>query len=466
MSKIPDPSKLEREALETADALLATAKRLGVIHCDVSMGKGASVDVSVREQEIEELSRSSQRACGIRVIKDGRVGFSAWADVPQDEKEREEMVRTALSLSSMSTASEHNIVPERTAPIGEDLQRQLAPLNKWDPKVAEMSTDWCLEQAMSLEKAIIDTDKIDMSNNVGASQGYGVFALASSNGFRGAYSGTTCSLVGGALVHDEGNKRRTGMWWTAHRFLEQLENGAGIAQKAAQRALQKLGAQSIASTKVPVIFDPMMAKGFFSAVLSAMDGDSVSKKATFLWDQKEKQVLKEGIRLFENPLKPEGFGSTPFDGEGVKTVAQDLINNKGFMTTWLHDAQSAHRLQEAPTGHARRGSSGLPGPGISNVQVLGGNGDIESIIKSTSKGLLVTSLMGHSPNMITGEYSRGASGFWIENGERAFPVEEITIAGNMLEMMLNIDALGNDLDTRGSLQAPTVRLAELSVSGK
>tara|TARA_B100000683_G_scaffold162470_1_gene156557 strand:- start:105 stop:1157 length:1053 start_codon:yes stop_codon:yes gene_type:complete len=350
--------------------------------------------------------------------------------------------------------------------MGDALQEQLAPLKKWDPKVAEMSTDWCLDQAMALEKAIMETENIAMSNNVGASQGYGVFALASSNGFRGAYSGTTCSLAGGALVHDEGNKRRTGMWWTAHRFLDELEEGESIAHKAAQRALQKLGAKAIASTKVPVIFDPMMAKGFFSAVLSGMDGDSVSKKATFLWDQKENQILKAGLRLYENPLKAEGFGSTPFDGEGVKTVAQDLINEDGLMTTWLHDAQSAHRLKEAPTGHARRGSSGLPSPGISNVQVLGGAGDLESIIQSTSKGLLVTSLMGHSPNMITGEYSRGASGFWIENGERAFPVEEITIAGSMLEMMKNIDHAGDDLDTRGSLQAPTIRFAELSVSGK
>ena len=466
MTQEINPASLEKEALDTALALLDAAQKLGVTECDVSMGKGASLDVSVRDQQIEELSRSSQRACGIRIIQEGRVGFSAWADVPQNAEEREEMVRTAIELSKMSTPSEHNVLPPCSAPMGDELNATLAGLKKWDPQVAQMSTEWCLEQAMALEHEIVSHEQIAMSNNVGASQGYGVFALASSNGFHGAYSGTSASMAGGALVHDDDNKRRTGMWWTAHRFMAELEDRSLIARKAIAKAIEKIGARSVPSTKAPVLFDPMMAKGFFGAILGGMDGDSVAKKSTFLWDQKDTEILVPGIRLHENPLLAKSFGSTPFDGEGVRTVARDLIDEQGRITTWMHDAQSAHRLGEAPTGHARRGSSGLPGAGISNVQVLGGKGNLEQIVQETKRGLLVTSLMGHSPNMITGEYSRGASGFWIEDGAIAFPVEEITIASSMLEMMKSIDRVGNDLDVRGSLQAPTIRFSEMAISGK
>ena len=464
--KTPTPELLEHEALDLVDQLLAAARDLGAEHCDVSTGKGASVGVSVREQEIEELSRSSSRACGVRVIHNGKVGFTAWADVPHSKTECEEMVRTALSLASMSTASEHNILPTTNVVLGNELSQTIKNLDKWDPEVAKLSSEWALQTALGLERDILKLDGIAMSNHVGASLSYGTFALGSTNGFRGAYSGTSSSLAGGALVEDADNKKRTGMWWSAHRFKDQLEDIHYVAQQAALKAKEKLGARTVDSAQVPVIFDPMMAKGFFGAAVGALNGESVAKKASFLWDKRDTQILTSGIRIYENPLMPRGFGSTPFDGEGVQTIAQDIINDEGMIQTWLHDAQSAHRLGEAPTGHARRGSSGLPGPGYSNLEVLGGQGDLESIIGATQKGLLVTSLMGHSPDMITGDYSRGASGFWIENGERAFPVEEITIAGTMQDMMMNIDMVGSDLDRRGAFRRPQYESLSMSVSGK
>jgi PmbA protein len=238
-----------------------------------------------------------------------------------------------------------------------------------------------------------------------------------------------------------------------------------VAEEAARRALSRKGARKIPTTRAPVIFDPSMARGFFAAITNALCGDALARKQSFLAGKKGERVLPEGISVVDDPLLVRGFASRPFDGEGIFTPKTSLIDGNGRITTWLHDARSASRLGESPTGHASRGASSMPSPSPTNVTVEGGRGDLAGIVKETRRGLLVTRLLGRGPDMVTGDYSRGASGFWIEGGEIAFPVEEVTVAGRMLEMMMALDRVGDDLDTRSSLRAPTIRFAELQISG-
>ena len=214
-----------------------------------------------------------------------------------------------------------------------------------------------------------------------------------------------------------------------------------------------------------VIFDPSMSRGFFGSILNALCGDSLARKQSFLAGRRGESVLVPGISLIDDPMIPGGFGSRPFDGEGLQTPKTAIIDVTGKITTYLHDARSASRLGDAPTGHASRGAGSLPSPSPTNTTIEGGAGDLASIIQETQRGLLVTRLLGRGPDMVTGDYSRGASGFFIEGGEIAFPVEEVTIAGRMLELMKGIDRTGADLDLRSSLRAPSIRFAEMQISG-
>lgn len=452
-------------ARETAERLVEAARRAGASQCDATVGLGSALQAKARDGEIEDISRSRSRAAGIRVIVDGRLGFATAAEAPRSSEAIDELARTAVALAEVSTASEHNRIPEPTATPVSTVESPEDVLALWDPAIAHAQPQWAADNALAMESVLRNAEGIQSVREVGASTSWGVFALATSTGFLGSYASTSAYL-GASGVADEGDgKKQVDGWWDASRELSTLQEPESIAKKAAERVLARVGAKKVASTKAPVLFDPSLSKGFFAAILSAINGDAVSRRASFLADKLGQSVLTPGIRVFEDPFIRGGFASRPFDDEGLKVQARDLIDESGVLKTWLLDARSASRLGMEPTGHATRGTMGLPYPSSSNVQVLGGQGDLSSIVADTPRGLLVTSLLGHGPDMVTGEYSRGASGFWIEDGAIVHPVEEITIAGEMAEMMMSIDRFGSDLDTRSSLHAPTIRFASLSISG-
>lgn len=460
------PARAEHTwARELAERLVEAARSAGADACDATVGVGSSLSAKARDGEIEDVTRSSSRAAGVRVIVGGRLGFATSAEAPRTKEAIAELAKTAVALAEVSTPSEHNVIPDPTSESLEVLDERAQRLDLWDGDVAGADATWAAERALLMERVVRETPGISTVREVGAATSWGVFALATSKGFVGGYGGTSARLSASGVAEDEGGKKQVDGWWDAARSFADLGDPEAVASEAARRALARVGARKVPSAKAPVLFDPIMAKGFFAAVLSAINGDAVSRRASFLAEQKGEVVLVPGIRLRDDPLVPRGFGSRPFDDEGVAVRAMDLIDAEGRLCTWLLDARSASRLGERPTGHASRGSTSLPHPSSSNVQVLGGQGDFASIVRETERGLLVTSLLGHSPDLVTGEYSRGASGFWIEGGEIAFPVEEVTIAGHMLEMMRGLDRVGADLDTRSSLHAPTIRFAELSISG-
>jgi PmbA protein len=456
-------------ARELACALVDSARRAGAEACDATVGMGSSLSASARDGAIEDITRASSRTAGLRVVVGGRLGFVTSADAPLDPRALDELARSAVALARIATPSEHNLIPTPASATAEEIGARAAALQTWDDATADAPAGWAIEQALEMEKVLRGTAGISGVRDVSAGARRGVFALATSAGFSGAYRGTSASLSCSALVEDDapggGGKKQVEGWWMSRRKAAALPPAGSIAAEAARRALARKGARKIATMRAPVIFDPSMARGFFGAILGAVCGDALARRQSFLAQKKGERVLVPGISLVDDPALPGGFASRPFDGEGLFTPRQAIIDAEGRITTWLHDARSASRLGDPPTGHAARGASSLPSPAPTNTTVEGGAGDLESIIKETRRGLLVTRLLGRGPDMVTGDYSRGASGFFIEDGAIAFAVEEVTIAGTMLEMMMGIDRVGADLDERSSLRAPTIRFAELQVSG-
>jgi len=452
-------------AVELAEQLIVATREAGADSCDATVGVGASISARARDGEIEKVTRSSSRGAGVRALVEGRLGFATAAAAPRTPEQVKELARNAVELARISSPSEHNIIPEPTAPTGEDQRAAIARLQLWDEDTARAEAGWAAEQALAMEKVLRSHEGIATTREVGAGTHRGIFALATSTGFVGGYGGTSASLSASGVAEDVGGKKQVDGWWHASRGLAGLDRPEDIANEAARRVLSRVGAKKVPTTRAPVIFDPAMAKGFFGAVLSAINGNAVSRKSSFLAAHMGEVVLAPGISLEDDPTEPRAFGSRPFDDEGLSCRPMTLIDEDGRLLTWLLDVRSASKLGLDPTGHASRSSMGQPHPSSSNVEVKGGDGTLEDLVKQTSRGLLVTSLLGHSPNMITGEYSRGASGFWIENGELTHPVEEVTVAGEMLEMMRGIDRVAADHDRRSSLHAASIRFAELAISG-
>jgi PmbA protein len=453
-------------ARELASALVDAAKRAGADAADATVGMGSSLSASARDGEIEDVTRATSRSAGLRVVVGGRLGFATSADAPLGTEAVDELARTAVALARASTPSEHNVIPRAADATPAEIAGRAAALATWDEATASAQPGWAIEQALVMEKILRGTTGISGVRDVSAGARRGVFALATSTGFAGAYRGTSASMSCSAVVEDTGGKKQVEGWYSGARKLASLQSPADVAAEAARRALARKGARKVESTRAPVIFDPMTARGFFGAILGAMCGDALARKQSFLAGKKGEVVLVPGIELVDDPALPGGFSSRPFDGEGLFAPRQSVIDKDGRITTWFHDARSAARMGEQPTGHASRGSSSLPSPSPTNTTVLGGRGDLASIIAETRRGLLVTRLLGRGPDMVTGDYSRGASGFWIEDGAIAFPVEELTIAGHMFEMMKGMDRVGADLDERSSLRAPSIRFAEMQISGR
>jgi PmbA protein len=451
-----------------AQALVEAAKRAGASSCDATVGMGSSLSASARDGEIEDVTRATSRTAGVRVIVDGKLGFATSADAPDDARSIDELAKTAVALARVSTPSEHNVIARAAVLDDVEIANRIARIATWDEVTAEASPAWAIEQALLMERILRGTPGIAGVRDVTASARRGAFALATSTGFVGAYRGTSATLSCSGVIEDSGGKKQVEGWYSSARSLAGLERGEAVASEAARRAVSRKGARKIETTNAAVIFDPAIARGFFAAILDAVCGDSLARKQSFLAGKKAEAipVLAPGIALVDDPFLPGGFSSRPFDGEGLTTPKLSIIDDRGVITTHLHDARSAARLGEAPTGHASRGASSLPSPSPTNTTVEGGRGSLDDIVRETRRGLLVTRLLGRGPDPVTGDYSRGASGFFVDGGEIAYPVEEVTIGGRMLEMMKSIDRVGADLDKRSSLRAPTIRFAELTISGR
>jgi PmbA protein len=286
---------------------------------------------------------------------------------------------------------------------------------------------------------------------------------ASSRGFSGGYRDSAISLSVVPVASHNGAMQRD-YWYSAQRHLSHLEKPADIGAKAAQRAVRRLAARQVRTCEVPVIFDPQMASGLLRHLAAAVSGYSLYKGVSFLIDKLGERIAPDFVTVVDDGTLPGKLGSKPFDGEGLPTRRTMVIEN-GVLRSYLFDAYSARKLNSRSTGNASRSVGSPPHVSPTNFVLQPGNTSPEEIISSVKSGLYVTELIGMGVNASTGDYSRGAVGLWIENGELAYPVEEITIAGNLLQMYAGIEVIGNDLDYRSSVVAPTLKIARMTVAG-
>lgn len=450
-------------ARELAGALVDAARKAGADAGDAAVSLGSALSASAREGTIEELTRSSWRAAGLRVIVGGRLGFVSSADAPLDARSIRALAESALSLARVATPSDDNVLPPAVPDAGAAARE--AALCTWDDATAEAGPDWATAHALAMDAALRRVPGVAGTKDVSATTRRGVLALATSSGFVGAQRGTAASLSCTAIAED-GGRKQSERDWDAARALAALRPPEELARVAALRTLARVGARALPPTRAPVIVEPSVARGFLAALLSAASGAAVARRRSWLCELLGEAVLPPGVSVIDDANIVGGLASRAYDGEGVLTPRTVIVDEAGVLRTLLTDAHSAHRLGVPLTGHAARSATTLPAPGSTNTLVTGGSGTLDDLIASTRRGLLVTSLLGHGPDAVTGDYSRGAAGFWIEDGAIAFPVDGLSIAGRMIDMLRGIDRVAADAESRAALRAPSLRFAELAIGGR
>jgi PmbA protein len=330
--------------------------------------------------------------------------------------------------------------------------------------VASLAPDWKIKVSLEMEKVVRAFDpRIKTIDSVGAGETVTEVFLASSTGVHGSYQGTAVYLYASPVATD-GAQLQTASWYDYRRFLDELAAPEAVATEAARRALRLLGARKVPSCKVPVVFEPTMAASFISTIAAACNGDAVYRKSSFLAGSLGRRVAPGHVTIVDDGLLPRGLATGPFDGEGVATRRTALVR-AGVLEAFLYDAFTARKARRRTTGNASRSYRSLPGIGTHNLYLEAGTSDPAQLVKDIPSGFYVTSMLGHGANLVTGEYSRGANGLWIENGELTRPVQEVTVAGSLTDMLASLDAVGTDLTFFGSTGAPTIRFSELTVSG-
>lgn len=444
---------------DLAQQVVERARKHGATAAEAFVERSRQASASVRNGEIEKLTEAASKGLGLRVIHEGRLGFASTTDFSTGAID--ELVSRAVALAQAAAPDEANVLPsaERLS-----LQNRPRVERLFDPAVAELDPGWKLKTAYALERAAREEDsRCDNFEGSGAGESVSEYALASTEGLVDAERGTFVYLWCAPVAKD-GESFQTAYWSDYRRHLGELDDAEAVGREAARRTVRMLGARKIPTCRVPVVFDPQMAASFFGGLTGAVNGDMVFKRASFLADKLGQRIAATGVTLVDDATIPGALSSGAFDGEGVPTARLPIIEN-GVLQAFLYDTRTAQKAGTRSTGHAQRGYSSLPSIGPSNLLVQPGTMSPEEILKPIQRGLYVTSMLGRGANTVTGDYSRGASGLWIENGQLTYPVQEVTVAGPLLDMLQAIDAVGSDLTMRGSIGAPTIRFAELAVAG-
>ena len=446
MSKPRDPQKI-------LDALLAAARKQGADAADALLVESVSASVSYRLGKLEDVERSESADLGLRVFVGNRVAFVSSSDFSDDAV-------AALPPRALAMA--------RLAP--EDKFAGLAPTDRlaqsWPDldleDAAEPAADRLIELARDVEGAAMAVPGVTNSEGGGASFSRSAVALATSTGFYGRYAATSHS-IGVAVLAGEGTGMERDYDHHSARHAGDLRAAEEIGATAGQKTVRRLNPRSMKSQSVPVVFHPDEAAGLLGHFSGAISGASIARGVSFLKEKMGQAIFAPGIRVIDDPHRLRGLRSKPFDGEGVANVRRALIED-GKLTSWLLDCASARQLGLETTGHASRGTGGPPSPSITNLYLEAGTASVKDLIGDIKQGFYVTELMGMGVNNVTGDYSRGAAGFWIENGEIAFPVSEVTIAGNLIDMFARL-VPASDLVFRHGTNAPTVRIDGMTLAG-
>ncbi|HEY6459249.1 MAG TPA: TldD/PmbA family protein [Polyangiaceae bacterium] len=450
------------ELLELGDRILRMARDRGgaglVAEC--VLRSGAELSAKVRKGEPELVEEAGTRSAGLRVIQSKRVATTSTSDLTDRGLDR--FVTDALELVSISQEDPF-AGPAEPSLLCDPAK---APdLELYDPAGGAVDAAKAIAIAKEGEAAAFAFDP-RISNSEGATFGRtaGGAAVVLSSGFRASYKGSYQSLNVVPVASDEGGKNRRGYHWTARRWLAELDPAAEVGREAARRTLRKLGARTVPTCEVPVVFDPDAARSILGMLAGCVMGSSIWRKSSYLVGREGTRVASDLVTVVDDPLLPRAPGSRPFDGEGLAS-RKNVVVEKGTLRTYLCDSYSARKLGRESTGSAARGGGAGVGPSTTNFILQPGSDSNESIVKATKRGLYVIEMMGFGFNAVTGDFSRGAAGFWIENGELTHPVSEVTISLNVDDLWKTIDAVGSDLDLRTSTAAPTLRVAKMTVAG-
>jgi len=447
-------SALPSNPSELLNDLLNSAKSKGADAADSLLVEGTSSSLSCRLGNPEDLERSEGWDLGLRVLIGQRQAIVSSSDLSSDALS--ELVDRAIAMA--------RAVPE-DAYAGladpDQLVTDIPDLDEFDP--SEPSAEQMIEMAQACEDAARGVEGITNSEGAEVSFGKSIVYLAGTNGFNGTRQGSRFSL-GVSVVAGDGTMMERDYEYTSAVWLSDLEDPAAIGTKAGENTIKRLNPRKADSAQVPIVYAPRVASSLVGHFTSAINGQSVARGTTFLAEMMGKKVFGENIQIVDDPLRKRGLRSKPFDGEGIATQTRNIIDG-GTLTTWILDLATSRQLDLETTGHASRGTSGPPSPSTTNVHMAAGDVSKEDLIGAIDQGFYVTELIGMGVNGVTGDYSRGAGGFWIENGEIAYPVNEITIAGNLRDMFKNITP-ADDLTFKYATNAPTLRVDGMTIAGK
>lgn len=449
----------DERLVELARSVGHRALAKGADVAEASARGGFELSVKVRLGKPELVEEAGHHSIALRVIKAGRVAITSTSDLTPHGIER--CVEDALELVELS-----EIDKEAGPADPSELSHPPFPeLELFDPAVAAINGDEALARALAGERAALDFDsRIELSEGATFARADSSSALWLSSGFEGLTRGSYASLSVVPVVSDNGGKKRRGYYWTGARHVDKLEDAADVGREAARRTLGKLGARKVPTTEAPIVFDPDVARSLVGSFAGCIMGGSIWRKSSYLLDREGTLVASPLVTISDDPLIPRAPGSRAFDGEGLASRRNSVVE-AGVLRTFLLDCYSARKLGRRSTASAGRGG-GSVGPSTSNFVLAAGNTSPEAIIASTPRGLYVTELLGYGFNPVTGDFSRGAAGFWIEGGKLDFAVGEVTISGNLDAMLKNIDAVGSDLELKTSTAAPTLRIASMTISGE
>ncbi len=443
---------------QIAARLIQLASAQGASAAEATVAAGDEFEAQVRLGQVETLKEAGSQAAGIRLLFGQRVGSAYTSDLSESGLAR--MVASAAGLAQISTEDPHAGLPDPSTlgALPGDLQLFSPSIDSFDPARR-------IELARDAEQAALSFDpRIDNSEGGSFSSATSWRAFANSLGFLSSYRSSSCGLSAVPVATFEGRRERD-YWHSSARAIEGLESPDFIGRTAAQRVLRRLGARKASTQKVPVVFEPRVARSLLGHLFSAISGDSVYRKSSYLAGLLGQQAAGSNITVIDDATLPGLFGTAPFDDEGVPSRRTVVFEN-GRLSSYLLNSYTARKLGLQTTGSASRGVTGNAGVGHGNFFLQPGENSPESIISSVKNGLYVTELLGSGVNIVNGDYSRGAAGLWIENGQLAWPVHEITIAGNLRRMFEQVDAIGNDLEFRGSVACPTILIGEMTVSGQ
>ena len=454
-----ETTKLETDLKDLAQDLVRRAMSGGATAAECVIREGDEFSTLVRLGQVETLKESGSRAIGVRVFHGQRSASTYSSDFSRESLDR--MLKSALELAKITSEDPYAGIPE-----ADQLGSLPGDLDLYYPDVYSLPGEERISYARRAEKAALDYDpRIKNSEGGSFDAATGHKILANSHGFVGEYRRSYCSVAAVPIAQTESGAMQRDYWFSVARSLGRLESPEEVGKVAAQRTIRRLGARKVKTAHVPVILDPMVANSILGHIFEGVNGDSVYRGASFLAGKLGEKIAAEQVTVIDDGTMSGGFGTSPFDSEGIPTRRTVVIEN-GVLRSYLLNTYTAKKLGLHTTANASRGLAGTPGIGPGNYFLQPGSKTPQQIIGEIKDGLYVTEFLGHGANLVTGDYSRGASGLWISGGELTYPVEEITVAGNLKEMFCNITEIGSDLEFRGSMACPTIRIDGLTVGGE